>query len=233
MTYRPLERLELENFLRVNTTYDINLLFKTKSINQIASMCRSIESAMQRYPREISEYYKANPNIEPFVPDSVLQSMNYNELVDLRKKLGIKNTKKKVVRQEEATDVAQLSIDFIQSEQANHLCVSIMQSNSENEDLQILTSEEIREMYGGEELSKEDLARRGIVSDKVDEPEKVDPEDERIEMIDEIISSKITIANQILDINFLYTLGEAELKTLYEITKNFIMNNRKERSLKK
>ncbi len=233
MTYRPLERIELENFLRVNTTYDINLLFQTKSINQIASMCRSIESAMQRYPKEISEYYKSNPSAVPFVSDNVLYSMNYNELVDLRKKLGIKGSRKKVVKQEEASDVAQLNIDFVQSKKTSDLCVSIMQSNAENKELQILTSEEIKEMYGGEELSKEDLARRGIVSDDVDCHERASLEDERIEMIDEIISSKITIANQALDINFLYTLGETELKSLYEITKSFIKINKKERGLKK
>lgn len=233
MTYISYDKRELEEFLRANTTYDVDLIFRTKSLKQIAGMCKNIQSAMRKYPKEISDFLDSNPEAEPYYSAEDLYSMTYNELVSVRKKLGIKNTRKKVVKQEDASEANQLGIDFVRSEQTNQLCIAIMSSGDDERDLQILTEEEIREMYDGEELSKEDLAKRGIVSDSTNLRETEEPEDERFSMIDEILSSNISIANQEININFLYTLSEAELKTLHNIAKSFIQYSEKERSLKK
>ncbi len=230
--YTKKEIEEFKEFLSLNTTYDVNLLFSTKSIYQIASMCKNIKAAMKKYPQEIIEYLNLHPEVSLSLEDSDIYTMTYNELVNLRKKLGIKSSRKKVIKSEPAGIASQLSIDFVESQKTSQLCVSIIQ-NDEEKDLQILSDDEIKEMYSDEELTPEDLAKRGIVSDtiKYQEPIKDDREEERFIMIDTILESKISIGGKEVTFDFLCSLGEDELKNLQNVIQLF--NNRHKRSLKK
>lgn len=120
--YTKKEIEEFKEFLSLNTTYDVNLLFSTKSIYQIASMCKNIKAAMKKYPQEIIEYLNLHPEVSMSLEDSDIYTMTYNELVNLRKKLGIKSSRKKVIKSEPAGIASQLSIDFVESQkQVNYV----------------------------------------------------------------------------------------------------------------
>ncbi len=227
-------RKEIEIFLKSNTNYDVNLLFRTKSFSQISSMCKKIAKAMQEYPKEIIAFYKANPNVTPYFDDRELYRMNYNELSDLRRELKIKKTKKKVVKVEEAQETFQLGIESIKALDTTQLCCSMILDNESEKDLQILTEEEIKEMYGGETPSKEFLAHRGIVSDAIDEEKEViDSEELRYSMINELINNEITISGSVLTPPFLFSLSETELETLIKLSRNFTQYLQREKGLKK
>lgn len=221
---------EIELFLLENTTYDIDLLFRTKSYGQIINMCRSIQKAMKTYPKEIIDYLRTNPIIACEYSEGAILTMNYNELVELRKKLGIKKSRKKVSKTEPATSTSQKAIDSIKSTPTNQLCIGIMQSNEieadNDRDLQILSDEEISQMYPGEYLTDEALAKRGIKRYTTRDPQYLSPEEERrIELINQIFQSQISIGGIPLTEDYLHRLDEFELTLLSDIAINFKKEN--------
>lgn len=233
--YTEREIREFRVFLEEKTTYDVNLIFATKSINQIAAMCKRIEEAMKKYSKEIIEYLTLHSDVVIPYDKSELHALTYNELIEIRKQLGIKKTKKKVVKTEKATSQPQLAIDFIESQKTSRLCVSIMQNNEDREP-QILTEDEIKQMYGGEELTPEELAERGIISDTIREEDstQTDRDEERYNMIDFITENDMSVTGKNFTFSFLCSLSEDELKSLVSVIQMFKeYDKRNERSLKK
>lgn len=226
---------EIEIFLHENTTYDVDLLFRTKSYGQIINMCRNIKKALTNYPKEIISYLNSHPLVPCEYTDEDIFSMNYNELVELRKKLGIKNTRKKVVKSEQADKAYQSGQTSIRESSTNQLCFAIMKPSplDGDRDMQILTDDEISQMYPGEDLTDEDLFARGIVRYSTRHNEILySEEDRRYELINKILRRKISIGGIALTEEYLHHLDEMELTLLSDIAENFTKEN-KEKGLKK
>lgn len=156
------DRRENIKYILSVTTYE-ETIFEDKSNIQIRQMRLDIESKMQRYPKEIADYLRRNPNAKPFYTYEELKQMTYNELWQIRKLFGIKSPKK-VKSSEQAPKIAQKAKEVIQKTPTNALAATIITDSIEHdeiEDYQFITLAEAEAMYG-EDLTDEYLESRGF-----------------------------------------------------------------------
>ncbi len=212
------ETTNMMQYLRSVTSYSENYL-RSISDDQLFMMYRRVKRAMQTYPQEIKDYLLRHPECLDLVKLVNIEYLNYNELVELCQKLGIKHTKSRVVSSEPAPAQATLAKSIIKRTKTSDLAMAVIQQTQDEsvqqDHEQILTPDEIALMYG-EDIRPEELAQLGIVCDQVPtlNYSNSTDEDERINLIDEIIDFKVQIGHQDLNYEQLLNLSMADLRQL-------------------
>ncbi len=224
-------------YLLQNTDYSREYLLSIKDDDQLFSMYQNIKECMERYPKEILEFYKKNLFYQPRHTSEEVYKMTYNELSSLRDKLGLRKRGKKV---KSSVPAGQLTIEDalreIEQQTPTETATNIIISNSEDKerDEQILTPDEIKTMYGEEEYSFSELQERGIVSTEPTPTLRrtTKDSDERYEKIDELICSKISIDGEEVDLKTLVSLEDEEFDILLKIARKVIKEKTNNQRLK-
>lgn len=134
--------------------------FRNLSEYQLLAMRTRISDAIDRYRKEIITFYKEHPELG-FVPKEDIYSLNYNDLANYRRELGL--TKKKVKKTLDAPHVAKKARESIHSRSTRDVARDIIVSEEQYEQLEMFRyMSEIREMGYGD-YSREELARIGII----------------------------------------------------------------------
>lgn len=216
------EKREMLNFIGKNTTYDMDLFIVGKSDAQISAIYKRIKEAMNTYPRDIYAYLQDHLEVSPRYTLDQLLNMKYNELSEIRKNFGIKKKGKKVVKQEQAplktTNDARSSLH---GQGVRDIALSVMRGNEERqiEHEEILTEEEILSMYG-ETMPAEQLAKLGIVLDKIPYEVAMDEETKKIQLINDILEEELVVSGKTLSFSELLMLSEEEIFSLYAIVQS-------------
>lgn len=201
---------QIIDFLIENTEYTYQEITEGRSEYQLRKMYERIKESLERYPIEIYEHLKIQPNFFHSYTLEELKAMNYNTLSKLRKSLGIRTQNKSEEHlNNQQSFIGQNNVQIPKSEEEPR------EELSEREP-QILTPDEIAFMYKDEDYNKSELREKGIISDRIEELKK-DPEEERYIMIDTILSSEITIKGTPLEIDHLLLLDEQTLKSLCQM----------------
>lgn len=201
---------QIIDFLLENTEYTYQELTEGRSEYQLRKMYERIKESLERYPIEIYEHLKIQPNFFHSYTLEELKAMNYNTLSKLRKSLGIRTqNQKEEPLNEQQSFIEHKTIQPEKREEEN-------QNELSEREPQILTPDEIAFMYKDEDYNKSELREKGIISDRIEELNN-DPEEERYIMIDTILSSEITIKGTPLEIDHLLLLDEQTLKSLCQM----------------
>ena len=135
------EREKLINELLTMTTYT-RAFFDNKSDHELYGIHTEIQAKINRYIREIMAYESSN-NIIPAYTLEELSDLTYNDLILIRQEYGLSKRKHKNTKTKQSPQTQESSFKNIQF-QFDH-------------DLQIITIEEARMMYGIEaDLMTED-----------------------------------------------------------------------------
>lgn len=215
------EKREMINFIAQNTTYDMNLFMSGKTDAQINAIYKRIKEAIETYPKEIYEYLQAHKEATPRYTLEQLLNMKYNELSEIRRNLKIKKKGKKVVKQEQVPlKTVESAHGILDSASVKDVALSVIRSNAlasrQIEHEEILTEEEIIEMYG-ESMSAEQLAKLGIILDKVPFDSEVEIEEKKYQVINDLLEADIVISGKTLSFSELLMLSEEEIYSLHEI----------------
>lgn len=210
------EKNTIYSFLSSRTTYDVNLLLSNKSDSQIYNIYSRIKDALKKYPIDIIEYLNNHPEAKPRYTLEQLQNMSYNQLSNLREKFKIRKIKKVV-----GTTTPALSynnaLKNIKEKSISELCASQIKLN--NQEL-ILSSSEISIMYG-DDWDSDFLKKQNIVLEDVamSHPNRKSLEDIRLDKIDEIMSSHLSIKGQTPTFEELYSYDPKKLDKVYKLIK--------------
>lgn len=205
------------NYLLDNTTYRLENL-TSYTDGQLYNMKKRIEAAMHSYPKEIFDYYKANPLTQPRYTYDELTHMKYNQLSEIRKSLNIKKTGKKVTSSIEAPDVAEKGRQQIDKMPTSQVAATII-TNQEREidDYQFITYKEAVEIYGPD-ISEEYLEKRGFkLYDSLAYNSQFQKEDSKYFMIDTLLSLDLSIKGESLTAEDLLDLDLEKLEFLYSL----------------
>lgn len=207
---------EIKNFFREKTTYDVRALLSSKTEAQIFSMYERIKDCLKTYPREIFNYINEHRELNIFYTEEELRSMTYNELVNLKKALGIK--RKKVTKVESVKDEAQMALSILKSATTRDIAARIILTSSEEEenehDLEYIPLDSLPEEF--KNMTFQELANHGFVTDpRIEEPNKED----RYDMIDDIENADVTISGINLNFDTLLNFGPEELNSLHKAIK--------------
>ncbi len=145
--------------IKAVTFYD-DKVFIGKTDNQLYAMRCRIFTDMDRYYREIYKYFHEHPE-ERIMDDQDLKQLNYNELADLRKRLGL--GKKKVKSSVNASDVASKAKKVVHDMEPKQLTLDIIFAQDAYEEREMFLYREEIEQMGYEDYSEEDLRKMGII----------------------------------------------------------------------
>lgn len=147
-------------------THYKDLDFEGKSDSQLFAMRCRILADMDRYYREIVKYFKEHPEART-MSDEDLKLLNYNELSDLRNKLGL--GRKKVTKTEPNLDTAKKGRKSVAKKSVKDLSLDIIKAQDEYERQEtLLYMKEIIEMGYGD-YTREELFKIGIIPLDMDE----------------------------------------------------------------
>ena len=140
--------------------------FEGKTYNQLCAMRSRIFTAIDMYYKEILRYFREHPE-ERTMSNQDLKLLNYNELADLRRELGL--ARKRVTKVSEAPETAKKAREVVARKEVRELARDIIVSEDQYETQEcFLYAEEIREM-GYADYTKDQLLRMGIIPLEVEE----------------------------------------------------------------
>lgn len=211
----------IDYLLRV-TDYTITDINKSaRNYGQLCQMYRRISKCMSEYPNEIYNYYLSH-NVPPEYTLEELYEMKYQELSDIRKKLGLAKKGKKVMNVEPVKKLAESTQMTIADLLENIEEPEKPDAQSEYEPQeQFLTPAEIECMYGSD-YSNHELIKMGIRPEGYHPDAEKQKEEEIYLMIGTIVDLHITIAGHELTYEDCYKMDEYKIKVLYEIALHFI-----------
>lgn len=207
----------IHNFFSTRTTYDVDFFLNGKSDDQIYNIYNRIKDALVRYPNEIAFYLDSHPEAQPRYTLEELQKMTYNKLSELREKFKIRKGKK-VTGTTIQNKAYEDALNVIKSKSTAELCVDLITQATESE--LILSSSEVNKIYG-KDWDMDFLEEHGIVLEDAMTHLKseTDPEQVRLDKIDEIISSGLLINGQKPTFEQLYSFNSRQLNRAYKLVK--------------
>ncbi len=202
--------------------------------NVLYSKYKAAKYCMEKYPYLLDGYFQTHKNSEDYAPLEELLKMKVEKLESLVKKYHL--TKAKKVKN--AVVEGQITMDAIiavqsqsTKETVTHIITSNQTAEEKDRDLQILTPKELHQMFGEDELSREELASRGYVSDEIKDP-RLDKEGLRYDIIAEIYDAKLSINGVEIQPDDLINYGEEELTFLYNFVKQQLNKQEEQKRLK-
>lgn len=211
------DKKTIHNFFSTRTTYDVDLFLKDKTDNQIYNIYNRIKDALVRYPNEIASYLDSHPEAQPRYTLEELQGMTYNRLSELREKFKIRRGKK-VVGATINNKAYKDALNVVKGKSTTELCAELITQDSHPE--LILSSSEVDKIYG-EDWDMDLLEEQGIILEDamMHLKSESDPEESRLDKIDEIISSGLLINGQKPTFEQLYAFDQSQLNRTYKLSK--------------
>ncbi len=158
------EKSRMIAFLKENTTYTDEQIPRKKD----EQLFRMYSRIMEAIPQYIEEIFKATNDpsyIGMRYRREELQKLKYNELAAIRKNLGIRKTRKKVISREAAFEkTVNEGREIIKQMSLSDLVAKVSEDTEEREHEDFLTEEEIQAAYGDERPSDEELREKGIIN---------------------------------------------------------------------
>ena len=163
------ERANIYEFFKKNTYYSEEFIKGITNHAQLFCMYNRTKDRIVMYADEIINYYQEHPEIVEKPTNEQIRAMKYEDLSQLRKELGIKKQRKKVVKSIEDKGTADKARKNIRKQTTTKIAAqaivnSIAEEIEYDDDYeQFLTSEELSMMYPDEDFSTDELAKLGIV----------------------------------------------------------------------
>lgn len=203
------------------------------SDNELYSKYKRVSYGIEKFPYELDAYFKSHPGINPKYSLDELLRMKIEDLEELRNRFGL-GKRKKVTQTVHDGQLTFDAITALDKQTTKETITNIITNNQEpdNErELQILTPKELAMMYGEEELSPEELAARGYISDEIRE-QKDNEESIRYDKIIEIYETGLFIGGTQVELEELLNIGKEELEFLYSLTKKHLDKTSEQERLK-
>jgi hypothetical protein len=125
-----------------------------------------IFTAIDMYYKEIFRYFREHPE-ERTMSNQDLKLLNYNELADLRRKLGL--ARKRVTKVSEDSELVKKARELVARKEVRELARDIIVSEDQYETQEcFLYAEEIREL-GYADYTRNQLLRMGIIPLDIEE----------------------------------------------------------------
>lgn len=140
--------------------------FEGKTYKQLCAMRARIFTAIDMYYKEIVRYFREHPE-ERTMSNQDLKLLNYNELADLRRKLGL--ARKRVTKVSEDSELVKKARELVARKEVRELARDIIVSEDQYETQEcFLYAEEIREL-GYADYTRNQLLRMGIIPLDIEE----------------------------------------------------------------
>lgn len=190
MALNGIERSNYISFLRDNTQYTYSYI-RTLDDDRLYHMYVRISQAIPQYITEILAKVEEPGYVGRKYTRLELTKYTYNELADIRKSLGIRKGRKKVVKVEPAPqETIQKAQEEFHQMTLEELYGQINNSNlSESEHEEFLDEKELHQAYGEDVPSEPELKAKGIIN--------LDANEKRFR---EIIRQRIVIKKAILQV---------------------------------
>jgi hypothetical protein len=140
--------------------------FEGKTYKQLCAMRARIFTAIDMYYKEIVRYFREHPE-ERTMSNQDLKLLNYNELADLRRELGL--ARKRVTKVSEDSELVKKARELVARKEVRELARDIIVSEDQYETQEcFLYAEEIREL-GYADYTRNQLLRMGIIPLDIEE----------------------------------------------------------------